>query len=204
VKLDPGEFWFGGATDALSMDERAPMPFDMSDEEIQAFRGFYGPTSDERSMVGFPNFTYPEPDTQNFMDATDAERIAQGGGLFAASDAPLHPVTGRPMIRNPDGSLSSERGITVESDALNSGQPTNIPSIWDGRQLSEREAIERAIRSGQAFPHFGTIEEAVRASELHSRGLGLAAQLPPTGAMPDPQDILMQRALRAMLGRSAP
>ena len=183
----PGEFFFGGASDALS------------NEDIDVMQALYGPSPDERERVGFPNFSYPEPGAQSFADVEDALRIADGGGLFAFSDARRHPVTGRPIIRNPDYSGSSERGITVESADLNQGQITNIPSIWDGQQLSEREAIARAVQSGQRFPSFGTMDEAVQASIANSRMLGLAGQLPYID-LPTDDDMIMQRALRAMLG----
>jgi hypothetical protein len=188
---EPGEFFFGGIGDTLS------------NEDVDIVQAMYGPSPDEQERVGFPNFTYPEPGAQSVRDVQDAQEIAQGGGLFAYSNARRHPATGRPIIQNPDLSGSSERGISVESDLLNPGRVTNIPSIWDGHQLSEREAILRASQSGQQFPHFGTVDEAVQASIENSRMLGLAGQVPYLG-LPDPNDLLMQRALRAMLGGRSP
>lgn len=78
----------------------------------------------------------------------------------------------RPAINNPDGTISTERSITVQADDLNGGQPTNIPTIWEGKQLSERDAIRRAVLSGQKYPAFRSIEEAVNAARQRSEDIG--------------------------------
>lgn len=88
--------------------------------------------------------------------------------------ADTHPMTGRPIIRNDDGSISTERSITVTEKSLNNGRPTNIPTIWDGKQLSDAEAIDRAVKSGQKFESFQTIDEAVKAAKARSDALGAA------------------------------
>jgi hypothetical protein len=59
-------------------------------------------------------------------------------------------------VKNQDGSISTIRSITVTFDGI----PTLIPTVWDGRILSDDEAIERAIASGIDWPTFKTIEEA--------------------------------------------
>lgn len=86
-----------------------------------------------------------------------------------------HPVSGRPVLHNRDGSISTEESITVTEPYINGGKPTNIPTIWDGRRLSESEALRRAaaaIRSGKPFPSFDTIDEAVEAAKARSAMLG--------------------------------
>lgn len=82
------------------------------------------------------------------------------------------PSTGRPMLQNPDGSVSTERSITVTDPRLNGGRPTNIPSIWNGRQLDDQGAIAAALQSGQQFQGFDSIPEAVSAAEARSAMLG--------------------------------
>jgi len=81
------------------------------------------------------------------------------------------PSTGRPLIQNEDGSVSSELSITITDPRINKGKPTNIPSIWDGEKLSDEEAIERAISSGKKFESFKTIEDAVEAAVKRSKKL---------------------------------
>lgn len=46
-------------------------------------------------------------------------------------------TAGRPLMRNPDGTVSSERTITVEAD----GKHHLIPTIVGGKQLGQEEAI---------------------------------------------------------------
>jgi hypothetical protein len=94
-----------------------------------------------------------------------------------------HPVTGRPIIRNDDGTISTEESITVTDERLNSGKPTNIPSIWGGRRppaelddaARENWAVEQALKSGQTFEAFGSIDAAVKAAEARTAKLGETA-----------------------------
>ncbi len=64
------------------------------------------------------------------------------------------------VVKNPDGSHSSEVTITVEAAELNDGRPTLIPSMISGKQLSVDEAIHHAIRSGLRYPSFSSNAEA--------------------------------------------
>ena len=78
----------------------------------------------------------------------------------------------RPKLQNPDGSFSTEETITVGIG----NQYFNIPTIWDGRRVSQAEAITRAIeglRGGGLFPHFATLEEAEKQAKLRSEWRGL-------------------------------
>ncbi|HEX6786960.1 MAG TPA: hypothetical protein VF076_07165 [Acidimicrobiales bacterium] len=103
---------------------------------------------------------------------------AAGAGPGAAPGAP-RPGTSQP-ISNPDGSVTTERSITVTDPRLNGGRPTNIPSVWDGRIVSQDEAIDAATRSGVSFPSFGSIDDAVGAARQRSDDLG-AGRLPSIG-----------------------
>ena len=79
---------------------------------------------------------------------------------------------GRPIVENTDGSVSTERTITVQDPNLNQGQWTNIPSMWGGQELPEEDAILNAIRSQQQFPAYPSIPEAEDAAVARSRMLG--------------------------------
>lgn len=77
----------------------------------------------------------------------------------------------RPRIDNADGSFSTERTITVGFD----NRYYNIPTIWEGRQLSEDEAVSRAsraLREGLTFPNFATQEEATAQAASRSEEIG--------------------------------
>lgn len=58
-------------------------------------------------------------------------------------------------VRNKDGSLSTVRTIQVDRD----GVPTLIPTVWDGRVLSDEEAATRAWLSGEDWPTADTHQE---------------------------------------------
>ena len=67
-------------------------------------------------------------------------------------------------ISNPDGSFSTVRSASVQDERLNNGQPTLIPTIWDGKELDPREAIKKAIASKEQWPAFETNQQADIAS----------------------------------------
>lgn len=77
----------------------------------------------------------------------------------------------RPRIENGDGSFSTERTITIEAD----GRWFNIPTIVDGRQRTEDEAV-RLWRSGEnaEVGAFGSLSEAEQAARARSDRIGRA------------------------------
>lgn len=94
-----------------------------------------------------------------------------------------------PVIRNPDGSISTEKTITVGFD----DRFYNIPTIVGGKQLSEEEAIS-AYRSGKskASGSFSSIPEAVSAAKARSFAGGALSVL---GSQPVSPDQLPNLAL---------
>lgn len=98
--------------------------------------------------------------------------------------AAVEHVTGRPVLRNADGSYATMEQITVTEPGINGGKPTNIPSIWDGKRVDEGEAIRRAsaaIAKGEKvgtfvdFRPYDTIEAAVAAAKAESAAIEPAA-----------------------------
>jgi len=63
-------------------------------------------------------------------------------------------------LKRPNGQVSSVFSITVSEPQLNLGRPTLIPTIYDGKEVSQQEAIRRAIKSKKTFPKFQTFEQA--------------------------------------------
>jgi hypothetical protein len=112
-------------------------------------------------------------------DDISSEAVEQDALIAAVEE-----VTGRPVLRNPDGSYATMEQITVTDERINNGQPTNIPSIWDGKRLSEDESVERAaaaIASGAFVGHFvdmkayPSIDAAVEAAKKESAAIEPAA-----------------------------
>jgi hypothetical protein len=57
-------------------------------------------------------------------------------------------IAGNKAVKNTDGSISTVFTRQVEIN----GVPTLIPSVWDGKILNEKDAIQRAITSGIKWP----------------------------------------------------
>jgi len=94
-----------------------------------------------------------------------------------AKDVPSGAKThdGYPARQNSDGSYSTEVSITVTNPKLNSGKPTNIPSLWKGKEVDEDTAVKNALDSGNKYPSFSTIPEAVKAAKERSKAGGAGA-----------------------------
>ena len=70
--------------------------------------------------------------------------------------------TRHPLVQNPDGSSSNVRTMTAGMD----GRHYVLPTMVDGKQLEEEEAIEVARRVGLGqYPSFATGEKALDYSE---------------------------------------
>lgn len=101
--------------------------------------------------------------------------ISEIGATQPPGETPVGilPSTGRPMLPNPDGSVSTEESITITDPRVNNGAPTNIPSIWNGQRYeNEGDAVAQALASGQQFQSFPSIDEAVAAARARSEALG--------------------------------
>ncbi len=82
--------------------------------------------------------------------------------------------TGKPIIKNPGGSISTEESITVNVKDLNKGRATNIPTIVEGKRVPEKKAIEHAVKNQakNKYPSFNSVPEAVKAAKARSNQLG--------------------------------
>lgn len=85
---------------------------------------------------------------------------------------------GYPARNNADGSVSTELSITVTDPRINGGRPTNIPSLWEGEELQEGDAVEKALMSGREFSSFNSVEDAVDAARTRSEQGGASVDAP--------------------------
>jgi soluble lytic murein transglycosylase-like protein len=117
--------------------------------------------------------------------------------LASAQGSPAAPIAGqltpgnidltkRPIVRNPDGSISTVRSMSFEED----GKQVLIPTVAaDGsRILSDKEAIDQYHQTGQHLGIFDTPEHATAyAQQLHQQQAdfylkgGTSAPLPAPG-----------------------
>ena len=87
---------------------------------------------------------------------------------------------GRPVYKDRNGEYVTEKTVTITDDRINGGKPTNIPTVYNGKILSEDEAADLVVKSGGKDPitgrvleSFNSIEEAVKSAQSRSYGLGV-------------------------------
>jgi hypothetical protein len=75
-------------------------------------------------------------------------------------------LNNRKVVRNKDGSVSTEKSFSVNID----GKETLLPTVIDGKVVSEDEAVEHYLKTGEHLGQFDTVEEAdAYAEALHNR-----------------------------------
>lgn len=173
----------------------------LTDEQAQA-SGFPSGYIVQRKKDGNFDIIGKTPDTEAELvgkkKAAELRAVrTEIEGIVDAAGVPPQPGGQRQVVQNPDGSVSTERSITVTDPRINNGQPTNIPSMFGGQQLEQDEAISRIVaaggkdpETGRALPAFGSIEEAVSAAKARSNQLGQRApgtQQQPTVTMVGPE-----------------
>jgi len=120
----------------------------------------------------------------NMLKKIDAQlstlQLEEPGAKKKVEAAPTVPTgakthDGFPARKNADGSYSTEVSITVTNPKLNDGKPTNIPSLWKGKEVDENTAVENALATGKKYESFPTIAEAVTAAKERSNAGGAGA-----------------------------
>jgi len=80
----------------------------------------------------------------------------------------VNNIKKKKYVKNDDGSISTVFSMTVNHPWINNGMPTNIPSVYDGKKVDEREAVFRAAMSDGAWPAYDDIESAVKDAKKES------------------------------------
>jgi len=73
----------------------------------------------------------------------------------SAADTGQRTGEGRKILKLSDGRIATERNITVMDKRINDGRPTNIPSIYDGKLVTQEEAIRIIEKNGGVDPDTG-------------------------------------------------
>lgn len=122
------------------------------------------------------------------LERKSASGIASPSGIVAEGNIDL---TKRPVVKNPDGTIS-----TVRSMSFNDGQAeVLVPTVSDdGRIMSDDEAIDAYRRTGRHLGKFDTPENATAyAQHLHEDqaemygGRDAEPTKPEAGAPPEPE-----------------
>jgi len=91
-------------------------------------------------------------DTVRSLPPTVRQQMNMFGGTTVLDDPILdhhyNNIKKGKTRKNKDGYLNTVVTIQVEDKNLNDGKPTLIPTVYDGKIVSEKEAVKRAIDSG--------------------------------------------------------
>jgi len=111
-------------------------------------------------------------------DVPTKEKLEEvGAGPLVDQDGFPVDVT-RPILKNEDGSIATEETITVRGVEIGLSDDSrfyNIPTIVDGKRVTDREALYDAatrIRSGDKLPNYESEELAIRGAKARSEFLG--------------------------------
>lgn len=119
--------------------------------------------------LGTLNMGYDMRDKQN-MGALMSSPVPPGYWNMVAGPAQrVHPTTGKPILRNPNGSGSTERTIGIDYN----GKYYNIPTIVNGVDVGPEEAI-RLFKDGKNNPVgvYGSRAEGDAAAVKRTNTLG--------------------------------
>lgn len=77
-------------------------------------------------------------------------------------------LVNRPVVKNSDGSVSTELSKSFNFD----GEEVLIPTIVNGKKVSDKEAMDYYRKTGEHLGKFKSVKEADAMAEIiHSRGL---------------------------------
>lgn len=93
------------------------------------------------------------------------EKLAKISALSSLVSPGNIDLTKRPKVKNPDGSYSTVRTITITDDE---GKGINIPTVIGNQVVSPQEAINHFKKTKQHLGVYRTEKEALDAAEkLH-------------------------------------
>lgn len=113
-------------------------------------------------MDGFISFNHG---IQNPFSPSPVERLVSG--LLVPGNIDIH---NRPIVKNPDGTISTVRTITVTDDQ---GRAINIPTVVGGRVVSNDAAVRHYQMTGQHLGIYTSEAKALKAAQqLHEEQAG--------------------------------
>ncbi|NIA67580.1 hypothetical protein HBA54_03155 [Pelagibius litoralis] len=143
------------------------------DQQQAELRAFDFTVQKSAVLGGFRRAT----DKESFIDrwATAERENRSSDALTATQDK---TQAGRRIYKTSDGQSVSELSITVTHPEINAGKPTNIPTVYDGKIVTEQQAVAIVANAGGVDPDtgreldgFDTIDEAEEAARARSQSL---------------------------------
>ncbi|WP_417733128.1 hypothetical protein [Rosistilla oblonga] len=137
--------------------------------------GVSGVDGSTKMMQYPPEAYYAFNDDNSWMQ----NQLLQDVSLYLSDSVVGKTDEGRPIVRNSDGSVSTERTATVIDPRINGGKPTNIPTMYGGKQLSEDQAADIIAstngvdpETGRVMAGFDSIKAAEKEAMARSKALG--------------------------------
>lgn len=94
-------------------------------------------------------------------DISEVDLQKQGANTVKALEQGNINLDNRPVLHNPDGTVSTEKSITIEED----GKFINIPTIINGKEVSPQTAIAFYHDTGEHLGKFASEQEAEQAAQ---------------------------------------
>jgi hypothetical protein len=147
------------------MPKEAPTPIPLTDEELRR--------REEAIRKGLPATT--GTGAAGFAGPDYGPDVVERGNI---------DLTNRPVVKNPDGSISTVRSISIEEG----GKTILIPTVVDGKVVSNPEAVEHYHTTGEHLGKFKTEaaaeDYAKRLHEAQAAFYGKTSQIRGSGTTP--------------------
>lgn len=100
-----------------------------------------------------------------YLDDESINNQAKAAALSAIISPANIDLTKRPKVKNPDGSYSTVRTMTITD---NSGKGINIPTVIGNQVVTPQEAIEHFKKTKEHLGIYKTEKDAIEAAQkLH-------------------------------------
>lgn len=108
----------------------------------------------------------PEQAVKRMLEGAPAAPAKGKGSAPGMIEAGNIDLTKRKVLNNPDGSISTESSITITEKGEDGKEiAVNLPTVIDGKRMSDKDAVAYYKRTGEHLGKFASIKEAESAAQ---------------------------------------